>query len=261
MEAKKSLGQHWLKDEAALDAICQSADLTRMDTVLEVGPGLGHLTQKLVEAAGQVIAVEVDEALADDLVKASLPNLKIIKQDILKLDLSQLPAGYKVVANIPYYLTSNLIRILSESPNPPVQMSLLVQKEVAERLAAAPGQMSLLGVSAQLYYEPELGRVVPAELFDPPPKIDSQVIVLHRRQPPLFKELDTKLFFRIVKAGFAGRRKKLRGSLAAGLGIDKIQADELLKSAGISGDLRAQNLKLEDWHKLYTAVLKLNHHE
>lgn len=261
MEAKKSLGQHWLKDEAALEAICQSAGLTGMDTVLEVGPGLGHLTRKLVEAAGQVIAVEVDDALADDLIKANLPNLKIIKQDILKLDLSQLPAGYKVVANIPYYLTSNLVRILSEAANPPELMVLLVQKEVAERLAAAPGQMSLLSVSAQLYYDPGLGPVVPAELFEPPPKVDSQVIILRRRLPPLFENLDTKLFFRGVKAGFAGRRKKLRGSLSAGLGIDKNQADELLKAAGISGDLRAQNLSLGDWHKLYTAMLKLNHHE
>jgi 16S rRNA (adenine1518-N6/adenine1519-N6)-dimethyltransferase len=256
METKKSLGQHWLKDETALDAICQAADLSAPDTVLEIGPGLGHLTRKLVKAAGQVIAVEVDEALADGLVKADIPNLKIINQDILKLDLSRLPEGYKVVANIPYYLTSSLIRILSEAANPPELMVLLVQKEVAERLAAAPGQMSLLSVSAQLYYEPGLGLVVPAELFEPPPKVDSCVIILHRRQPPLFQDLDTKLFFRIVKAGFAGRRKKLRGSLAAGLGIDKNQADELLKSAGISGDLRAQNLSLSDWHKLYTAVLK-----
>jgi 16S rRNA (adenine1518-N6/adenine1519-N6)-dimethyltransferase len=135
-------------------------------------------------------------------------------------------------------------------------MVLMVQREVAERLAATPGQMSLLSVSSQLYYEPKLGGVVPAELFEPPPKVDSRVITLHRRQPPLFGDLDTKIFFRIVKAGFAGRRKKLRGSLSAGLGIDKAQADILLEKAGINGDLRAQNLSLADWHKLYTAVIK-----
>jgi len=133
---------------------------------------------------------------------------------------------------------------------------LLVQREVAERLAAPPGQMSLLSVSAQLYYQSKLGPLVPAQLFEPPPKVDSQVIILKRRQPPLFDDLDTKRFFGIVKAGFSSRRKKLRGSLAAGLGINKAQADELLRNAGISGDLRAQNLSLADWHKLYTAMIK-----
>lgn len=256
MKAKKSLGQHWLKDETTLEAICQAGELTSTDTVLEIGPGLGHLTRQLAERAGQVIAVEVDETLAKELGRATIPNLRIINGDILEFDLNELPAGYKVVANIPYYLTSNLIRILSESTNPPQLMVLLVQKEVAERLAAAPGQMSLLSVSAQLYYEPRLDRLVPAELFEPPPKVDSQVIILRRRQPLLFNDLDTKLFFRVVKAGFAGRRKKLRGSLAAGLVIDKAQADEILKKAGIDGDLRAQNLSLNDWHKLYRAMLK-----
>lgn len=257
METKKSLGQHWLKDEAALAAISRSAELSPSDTVLEIGPGLGDLTRKLTDKAGRVIAVEVDRDLADRLAREAPPdNLKIINSDILKFDLGGLPLNYKVVANIPYYLTSNLIRVLSESANPPRLMVLLVQKEVAERLAAAPGQMSLLSVSAQLYYQPRLGQVVPAELFEPPPKVDSQVIVMRRHQLPLFEGLDSRRFFRIVKAGFAGRRKKLRGSLAAGLGMDKSQADELLEKAGISGDLRAQNLSLEDWHKLYTAMLQ-----
>jgi 16S rRNA (adenine1518-N6/adenine1519-N6)-dimethyltransferase len=254
---RKSLGQHWLKDEATLGAICKAADLRSADTVLEIGPGLGHLTQKLTKRAGRVVAVELDRNLADLLSdEVEVTNLKVVNADILKFDLNELPTGYKVVANIPYYLTSNLIRVLSESANPPQLMVLMVQREVAERLAATPGQMSLLSVSSQLYYEPKLGGVVPAELFEPPPKVDSRVITLHRRQPPLFGDLDTKIFFRIVKAGFAGRRKKLRGSLSAGLGIDKAQADILLEKAGINGDLRAQNLSLADWHKLYTAVIK-----
>jgi 16S rRNA (adenine1518-N6/adenine1519-N6)-dimethyltransferase len=256
-EPKKSLGQHWLKDEATLAAICDAADLSAEDTVLEIGPGLGHLTHLLLKRAGQVIAVELDEYLAARLAaEIRDPALRIIQANILQFDLGELPAGYKVVANIPYYLTSNLIRVLSESTNPPELMVLLVQKEVAERLAASPGQMSLLGVSAQLYFETKLGPVVTADLFEPPPKVDSRVIILTRRQPPLFAELDTKLFFRVVKAGFSGRRKKLRGSLAAGLGVEKSQADELLQKAGISGDLRAQNLGLTDWHKLYIAMIK-----
>jgi 16S rRNA (adenine1518-N6/adenine1519-N6)-dimethyltransferase len=259
MEPKKSLGQHWLKDEATLEAICEAGDLGKGDTVLEIGPGLGDLTRLLVKRAGKVIAIELDEKLAADLsnqVKAD--NLEVVQGDILKFDLAHLPLDYKVVANIPYYLTSNLIRILSESSNSPALMALLIQKEVAQRLAAQPGQMSLLGISAQLYYIPKLGPLVSAELFLPPPKVDSQLIILKRRQKPLFENLDTKLYFRLVKAGFAGRRKKLRGSLSAGLGISKDQADKLLQSAGLNGDLRAQNLSLQDWHKLYNAVKSTN---
>jgi 16S rRNA (adenine1518-N6/adenine1519-N6)-dimethyltransferase len=252
MRPKKSLGQHWLKDEATLQAICQAANLQTNDTVLEIGPGLGDLTRQLVKLAKQVVAVEFDKDLASGLAASVMAaNLEVINQDILKFDLTQLPANYKVVANIPYYLTSNLIRLLSESTNPPKTMVLLVQKEVAERVAAKPGDMSLLSVSAQLYYQPELGPIVAAELFEPPPKVDSQVIILLRRSQPLFKQMDTKQFFRIVKAGFSGRRKKLRSSLAAGLSVDKTKADNLLKKAGVNGDLRAQNLSLQDWYKLY----------
>jgi 16S rRNA (adenine1518-N6/adenine1519-N6)-dimethyltransferase len=257
MQAKKSLGQHWLRDTGTLERICQAAELSKKDTVLEIGPGLGDLTRQLLKRAGQVIAVEVDEYLVSRLkAEISDPGLEVVSGDILKFDLTQLPLGYKVVANIPYYLTSNLIRNLSESPNSPQLIVLLVQKEVAERIAAGPGQMSLLSVSAQLYYWPQLGPVVAAELFDPPPKVDSQIIILSKPVQPLFQDLDTKQFFRVVKAGFSGRRKKLRGSLAAGLGISKPQADEILSLAGVDGDLRAQNLSLSDWHKLYMAVIK-----
>lgn len=253
-EAKKSLGQHWLKDEATLEAICEAANLATADTVLEVGPGLGDLTRQLVLRAGTVIAVELDRELAAKLPDTvGAPNLEVINRDILQIDLTQLPPRYKVVANIPYYLTSNLIRLLSESVNPPSTVVLLVQKEVAERLAAKPGRMSLLSVSAQLYFAPKLGPIVSAELFEPPPKVDSQVIILKRRTKPLFEDLDTKLFFRIIKAGFAGRRKKLRGSLSAGLELSKEEADRLLRQAGVSPDLRAQNISLQEWHRVYRA--------
>lgn len=257
MQPNKRLGQHWLKDEPTLEAICETANLEQGDTVLEIGPGLGDLTRQLLKRVSNVIAVELDEYLASRLkAEVANPGLEVIQADILKFDLMELPANYKVVANIPYYLTSNLIRILSESPNPPELMVLLVQKEVAERLAAQPGQMSLLSVSAQLYYQVKLGMVVPAKLFEPPPKVDSQVIILSHRSKPLFDNLDTKQYFKLVKAGFSGRRKKLRSSLAAGLGISKPQSDELLNQAGIDGSLRAQNLSLQDWHKLYMAVIK-----
>jgi 16S rRNA (adenine1518-N6/adenine1519-N6)-dimethyltransferase len=259
MKNKKSLGQHWLKDEATLASICKAAKLSNNDTVLEIGPGLGDLTRQLVEKASEVVAVELDAKLADELHwLVPKDNLQVVKGDILQFDLTQLPLNYKVVANIPYYLTSNLIKVLSESTNPPILMVLLVQKEVAERIAASPGQMSLLSISVQLYYSAALGPIVPAELFTPPPKIDSQIIILHRHAKPLFNELDTKVYFRIVKAGFAGRRKKLRGSLAAGLGLSKEQSDAILRKTGIDGNLRAQNLSLQDWHKLYKAYNRSN---
>ncbi len=250
--SKKSLGQYWLHDVVALEAIAEAAEIKPSDTVLEIGPGLGTLTHHLVEQASHVVAVELDKALAQQLKKSFQGQaVKVVQGDILKFDLGQLPAAYKVVANIPYYLTSNLLRVLSESFNPPSLMVLLVQKEVAQRIAAKPGQMSLLAVSVQLYYSAELGIVVPAEKFRPAPKVDSQVVILRRHAKPLFHDLDTQKFFQIVKAGFSQRRKKLRGSLAAGLAIPKEQADQQLKIAGIDGNLRAQNLSLQDWYDLY----------
>lgn len=253
---KKGLGQHWLNDEASLQAIVAAAKLQPDDVVLEIGPGQGNLTQHLTKLAGKVVAVEMDRQLVKQLKRQPATNLQVVEADILNFDLMQLPSGYKVVANIPYYLTSNLLRILSESPNPAKLMVLLVQKEVAQRIAAQPGQMSLLAVSVQLYYQPELGVVVPAKLFQPPPKVDSQVVVLQRRTQPLFEDLDVKGFFRVVKAGFSERRKKLRSSLAGGLRISKEEVDKILKQANINPDGRAQELSLEQWYQLYLIFKK-----
>lgn len=252
--AKKSLGQHWLTDQATLDAMCDAVSLSDSDTVLEIGPGLGTLTELLVQKAAKVVAVEFDRKLADELPgRVPAQNLEVVSQDILSFDLTALPKGYKVVANIPYYLTSNLIRVLSESSNPPAQAALLVQKEVAGRVAAKPGDMSLLSVSAQYYWEVSLGQMVPAELFTPPPKVDSQVLALRYREVPLFPGTDTKLYFRIVKAGYAGRRKTLHNSLSAGLQLSKPETADLLVAATIAPNLRAQSLTLNDWHRLYVA--------
>lgn len=252
---KKSLGQHWLFDDECLEAMVYGAGVTASDTVLEIGPGLGTLTSKLLDTGAKVVAVEFDHNLAEQL-PARVPhkNLTVIEHDILTFDVSQLPVGYKVAANIPYYLTSNLLRTLCESGNPFSRASLLMQQEVAERIVAGPGQMSLLAVSVQFYCEATLGEHVSAELFTPPPKVDSQILLLNYRENPLFSGVDTTKFFRVVKAGFSAKRKKLRSSLSAGLHISKPQAEELLKSAGINPDLRAQALTLEDWHNLYLAV-------
>lgn len=255
--AKKSLGQHWLNDQDALLAMCESVGVTKDDTILEIGPGLGTLTELLTERAAQVVAVEFDARLAAELPgRVPAANLRVVTQDILSFDLTTLPAGYKVVANIPYYLTSNLIRVLSESANPPSQAALLVQKEVAQRVVAGPGDMSLLSVSAQFYWDVTLGMLVPAELFTPPPKVDSQILIMHFRSQPLFAGMDTKRYFRVVKAGFAGRRKTLLNSLSAGLQLSKPEVGDLLQRAGIAPNLRAQNLTLEQWHRVYAAYLE-----
>lgn len=250
----KSLGQHWLHDEQVLEDIAGCADITSDDTVLEIGPGLGTLTEVLVDQAKQVIAVEFDEQLAADLPKrVPADNLRVIIQDILRFDFTQPPVGYKLVANIPYYLTSNLIRVISETPNPPTIAVLLVQKEVAERVAAEPGTMSILSVTAQYYWSIELGNVVPAKLFTPPPKVDSQILILERRAAPLFPDVDVKAFFRLVKAGFSQRRKTLLNSLSAGLQLERTVVQMMCETAGIDPGRRAQSLSLEDWHALYQA--------
>jgi 16S rRNA (adenine1518-N6/adenine1519-N6)-dimethyltransferase len=253
---KKSLGQHWLKDVGALDAIANSARVNDEDTVLEIGPGLGTLTQVLIRRAKKVVAIEYDPELLTQLkgIYSSLPRyndkLDLVHADILEFNLETLPRGYKVVANIPYYLTSKLLRVLCEAGNPFSQAALLVQKEVAERVAAKPGDMSLLSVSVQFYAEASLGVVVEAGKFTPTPKVDSQVLVL-KHHGSLYKDVDTKRFFRLVKAGFSERRKKLRSSLSGGLHISKENVEAMLVEAGIAPDARAQELALDDWYALY----------
>jgi 16S rRNA (adenine1518-N6/adenine1519-N6)-dimethyltransferase len=253
---KKSLGQHWLHDTATLQSICDDADVQSGDVVLEVGPGLGTLTKQLLQRGATVIAVEFDASLAKNLQEDGPPNpnLTVVQQDILRFDLTTLPVGFKVVANIPYYLTSNLIRVLCESSNPFSRAALLMQKEVAERVVATPGNMSLLSVSAQYYCKVSLGVEVPARLFTPPPKVDSQVLVLQYRSEPLFDGVETKQFFRVVKAGFSQKRKTLVNALSGGLALSKDQARELVRAADISETTRAQALSLDDWYALYEVV-------
>ncbi len=247
----KSLGQHWLRDRLVLEHIADCADVQSGDTVLEIGPGLGTLTSELLRRADSVTAVEFDANLAKKL-PGQFPgkNLTVINDDILQFDLSQLPAGYKVVANVPYYITSKIVQKLMTADNKPSVAVLLVQKEVAERIAARPGDMSILAISAQVFAEASLGDVVPAELFTPPPKVDSQVVILRARDQPLITPADEKDFFRIVKAGFSAKRKKLRSSLSGGLGISKQDVEQLLQKADISPDARAEDLAISDWLRL-----------
>jgi 16S rRNA (adenine1518-N6/adenine1519-N6)-dimethyltransferase len=252
---KKSLGQHWLNDEPSLQALCTAAHVQSTDTILEIGPGLGSLTKLLVKQAESVIAVEFDTHLASQLLaRVPADNLRVIGQDILDFDFTSLPPDYKVVANIPYYLTSHLIRVISETPNQPLAAVLLVQKEVAERVAAQPGAMSLLSVTAQYYWQVRLAEVVPARLFTPPPKVDSQILVLERRPQPLFSDVLPKDFFRPVKAGYSQRRKTLLNSLSAGLQLDRQLVSTACEAAGIDPRRRAQTMSLEEWYKLYQSL-------
>jgi len=251
MQNNKSLGQHWLYDRVALAHIADCAELTSTDTVLEIGPGLGTLTSELLRRAGRVVAVEFDSELARKL-PAQFPgkNLEVIHSDILKFDLSTLPTDYKVVANVPYYITSKIVKMLMTAKNKPSITVILVQKEVAQRMAAKPGKMSILTVSAQIFAEVTLGNVVPAELFTPSPKVDSQVVILQKRKEPFFTDINENDFFRVVKAGFSAKRKKLRSSLSGGLKLPKNEIEIILKKADISPDVRAEALDLDAWIRL-----------
>lgn len=255
MKNNKSLGQHWLKDRDVLGYIAELAELSGKDSVLEIGPGLGTLTSVLLKKSKDVVAVEFDENLAGKLPN-QFPgtNLKVINQDILSFNLDSMPKNYKVVANVPYYITSKIVKMLMTAQNKPSIVVLLVQKEVAERLGALPGNLSILGISAQVFADVSLGDIVPAELFTPPPKVDSQVVVLKTKTIDFFADVDESKFFRIVKAGFSAKRKMLRSSLAGGLKISKLEAETVLINSNIDPTSRAEDLSLNQWVALTKAL-------
>ena len=262
IRAKKELGQNFLCDRSILSTIAGYGELTGRDTVLEIGPGLGVLTAQLCRRAGRVVAVEYDRVLAEqlagrvaELMGGQPANLELVRADFMDYDLGGLPANYKVVANIPYYLTSKIMEKLWASANQPSLAVILVQREVAQRLAATPGQLSLLAISVQLFARVELGIKVPAELFDPAPKVDSQVVIMHRRSDPLIPAAELERFFTVCRAGFCQRRKKLLSSLALGLRTTKAETARLLRLADINSDRRAQELSIADWQRL-TKVAK-----
>lgn len=245
-----------------MDAIAFSAEIEDGDFVLEIGPGLGTLTSSLLKFAGKngrVLSVEFDAELARKL-PAQFPgkNLEIINADFLDFDLSKLPKNYKVAANVPYYITSKIVEKLLTAENKPSVASLLVQKEVAERMAADAGELSILAIASQLYAEVELDILVPREFFTPPPKVDSQVVILKIRDENLLEkfnrknscQISEKEFFRVVKAGFSAKRKKISKALSGRLAISKEKTEQILAEAEISPDVRAQDLKIENWLKL-----------
>ncbi len=253
---KKRLGQHFLIDEAILDTIVVAAELSRADIVIEVGPGLGVLTAELARGAGKVIAVELDTRLASFLKRrlACLPNVDVINADILKVSPSQLLEGksdYKVVANLPYYITSPILRHFVEASPKPSLMVVMVQKEVGNAIVAGPGEMSLLAVSLQVYSKPKIVSYVPSQSFYPPPKVDSAIVRFDLLPEPAVKVADINGFFQVVKCGFTSPRKQLHNSLAQGMGVKPAEVALLLERAGIEFQRRAETLSLEEWARLY----------
>lgn len=252
--AKKTLGQHWLNDPLSLKTICQLAELNTSDTVLEIGPGTGNLTKLLAQAAGKVVAVEFDTNLADRLTKQNTAtNMEIELGDIRQFNFSGLPPGYKIVANIPYYLTAYLLRLLTTVPNKPALAVLLVQKEVAQRVAAPAPRASFLSVVTQLYYEVSLGPVVEAKLFTPAPKVDSQVLILKHSHPKL-GDINERELVRLVKLGFAQPRKTLANNLSSGFALERQMVELVLSQLGLTNKARAQELTLKQWAELYLAI-------
>jgi 16S rRNA (adenine1518-N6/adenine1519-N6)-dimethyltransferase len=260
LRPKKSLGQNFLVDEHALSSIVRAAEITADDVVLEIGPGLGSLTRQLVDAARYVIAVEIDRTLIPPLrsVLAARSNVTIVEGDILKLDPTKLLSNYltislphyKVVANIPYYITSAIIRHLLEADIKPRSIVLTIQLEVAQRIVAQPDDMNLLAVGVQFYGVPRLVQRIPAGAFYPAPDVDSAVVRIDLPDQPRVSVEDVDWFFKVAKAGFGQKRKQLHNSLSAGLPIKHEQIMQALNDVGIDPKRRAETLTLEEWAKL-----------
>ena len=258
---KKSLGQNFLVEPAGLRKVLTAAELQGDEQVLEIGAGLGSLTVLLAQNAKEVLAIEIDQKLFPALQEALAPyaNVKTIHGDILNLDLDGLlhDQDFVVVANIPYYITSAIIRKLLEDNKRPSRMILTIQKEVAERIIARDGKMSLLALSVQVYGKPELVATIPAGAFYPAPDVDSAVLKLTLYEKPLIQEQNLDLFFKLAQAGFSQKRKTLRNSLASGLSISSQQAEKILADAQLESNRRAETLNLEEWNRLVLAYLKL----
>jgi 16S rRNA (adenine1518-N6/adenine1519-N6)-dimethyltransferase len=257
LHPNKRLGQSFLADPVALGRIVDAADLGPGDLVVEVGAGLGSLTRLLADRAGRVLAVELDDRLVAILHEclAGRPNVQIVHGDILRLPLSgPEDRAYKVVANLPYYITSAILRHFLERKPRPTLMVVTVQREVAERIVAGPGEMSLLAVSVQFYGQPRIVARIPAGAFYPQPEVDSAVVRIDVAEQPAVADVEEKAFFRVVRAGFGQKRKTLRNSLRAGLALDSAPVVRALAEAGVDPERRAETLSLAEWGAVVRAL-------
>jgi 16S rRNA (adenine1518-N6/adenine1519-N6)-dimethyltransferase len=251
LRADKGLGQNFLHDPAILEQIAGAADIQTQDALLEIGPGLGSLTRYLALAAKTVTCVELDHDLIPVLhtVLAAYPNVNIVEGDILRLSPAALMQtdDYLVVSNVPYYITSAIIRHLMEASPRPRRIVITIQKEVAERVCARAGELSLLALSVQVFGQPKIAAIIPAAAFYPVPKVDSAIMRVDMFPEPRIPVHLQETFFSMAKAGFSQKRKTLRNSLSAGLRLSSTDTTQLLEKAGIDPMRRAETLSIEEW--------------
>ena len=260
LSPRKALGQHFLVGQGVVAIIVKATGIQPQDTLVEVGPGLGVVTRHLIRSSKQVIAVEMDRDLASALERelARTSNLRVVCADARLVDASELTedAPYKLVANLPYYAASPILRRFLESSHPPVLAVVMVQREVAKNMVAQPGAMSLMSIGIQMYGRPRIVAYVPPSAFYPQPKVTSAVVSIDVYPEPALELDDREEFFRLVRAGFSAPRKQLRNALAHGLGISQNEAMPLLEGAEIDPARRAATLNLEEWGALYRRVQK-----
>lgn len=270
--AKKKFGQNFLVDKSALETIIQAGNITKDDVILEIGPGLGVLTRELAQRAKKVVAIELDTRMYSIVRKelADFPNVQIINDDILNIPNTTLRSilhddentsdSYKVISNIPYMITSPILKKFTVQEPSPQEMVLLVQKEVGQRICAQPGQLSILGVATQLFMKTHYEKTVPASSFIPAPKVNSAIISFKKDNSYLgILEKDgisQKRFFQILKFGFASKRKQLHNNLSSGLHTSTNISKELLESCNLESNIRAQALSIHDWISLINEIEK-----
>ncbi len=264
LRPKKSLGQHFLRDEKYLDIMLDAAEITPGDCVLEIGPGKGALTKALANRNANVVSIEIDERMTEYLRSefADDDNVSIIEGDVLELDPAEVALShcgqavttYKLAADLPYYITSAILRHVLEAELKPTIAAVMVQREVAERICAKPDNMSVLAVSVQYYAEPSLIEIIPASAFYPQPKVDSAILRLDILPQPAVGDVPTERFFTVVRAGFAQRRKQITNSLSASLGRPKDEVRETLVAHGIEPRRRAETFTLDEWRTICIAL-------
>ena len=254
---KKSLGQHFLTDRNILASIADAAEVSAGDTAVEVGPGRGSLTAVLAVRAGKVVAVELDDALAEALRANAPANVQVVPGDARAIRPEELLGGcreYKLLGNLPYYAAMPILRVFLESDCRPAKAAVLVQLEVAQRICATAGHLSLAALGVQLFGRPRITRRVPPGAFNPPPKVTSAVVAIDIFERPAEGVEDVAGFFEVARAGFSAPRKQLRNALAGGLGVGPGEAGGLLSEAGIDPSRRAETLSIAEWAQLARVV-------
>ena len=250
IQPKKQLGQNFLIDESALDIIIETADINEGENIIEIGPGTGILTQRLIDTGVNVTSIEIDWNLAKFLEDkfSDNENFELIETDALKFDPPK--KDYKLIANIPYYITSPLISHFLEAENKPKKMVLLIQKEVAEKICAKEGKLNVLAIHVQVFGKPQIKKIVQKESFHPAPKVDSAILEIEVFDEPLIPESEIKSLFKIVHGGFMHKRKTLHNALSRGLQMNGDEVDKLLEKCGIDPNLRPQHLTIPQWYKM-----------